>query len=237
MGWLSDLGNNALGTVNSIVNPVLSVGKSLFKGLEDFIPGIGDSKAQAEANRINQLEAQINREFQERMSNTAYQRATKDMRSAGINPMLAYMQGGASAPSGSQATVQSASKTGLFDAAMKATTGIGSLSQQRTALEQQKSMNESAIQLNATTAAKNVADAQRTREETKGLGKKASEGELWDKFYKKINSVLDSSAKDQSSMYNKMNKHNEMARELMNKSSNKKLKDVMMSPSPFPIHH
>lgn len=38
--------------------------------------------------------------FQERMSNSAYQRATKDMRQAGINPMVAFQQGGASTPSG-----------------------------------------------------------------------------------------------------------------------------------------
>ena len=43
------------------------------------------------------------------MSNTAYQRAVEDMRKAGLNPILAYAQGGASTPGGSGATITGAS--------------------------------------------------------------------------------------------------------------------------------
>jgi len=50
---------------------------------------------------FNSAEALANREFQREMSNTSYQRAVKDMMASGLNPMLAYSQGGASTPSGS----------------------------------------------------------------------------------------------------------------------------------------
>lgn len=59
--------------------------------------------------QFNSAEAQKARDFNEFMSNTAYQRATNDMKLAGINPMLAASQGGASNPGGPSASAGTAS--------------------------------------------------------------------------------------------------------------------------------
>lgn len=75
---------------------------------------------QAELTReFNADEAEKNRLYQTQMSNTSYQRAMTDMKEAGLNPILAYSQGGASTPSGSSASAGAASGTGTRVEAFK----------------------------------------------------------------------------------------------------------------------
>lgn len=81
------------------LSPLASIAGPLIGGL------IGQS-SQENTNQANMQLAQNQMEFQERMSSTAYQRAVKDMQAAGLNPMLAYQQGGASSPSGAAIALQ-----------------------------------------------------------------------------------------------------------------------------------
>jgi len=116
MGFLGSIGD-ALGDAFSdkglIGGAIGSAGLGPVGGLLGFNVGSG-MEARDEARWAAEKQFQSNSwlqkeqmQFQERMSSTAYQRAVEDMKKAGINPMLAYAQGGSSSPAGGSAHVDS----------------------------------------------------------------------------------------------------------------------------------
>jgi hypothetical protein len=77
------------------------------------IGGIGSYMGQQSANQANAAQSQNQMDFQERMRSTSYQTAVEDMKKAGLNPMLAYQQGGAGNQAGASAQMQSSLGAGI----------------------------------------------------------------------------------------------------------------------------
>jgi len=108
-----------MGLFDGLTN-VLSEGVSnvLAKPMEFLTPvlgAVGSHIGQQSANNANQAyfqqgnafnasQSQAQMDFQERMRKTQYQTAVEDLKAAGLNPMLAYTQGGAGVPSGSSSS-------------------------------------------------------------------------------------------------------------------------------------
>lgn len=129
-------------------------------------------------NAANAQQAQLNRDFQERMSSTAYQRGMTDMRAAGLNPILAYQKGGASSPGGAQAAMTTPH---VENVAQNAVSTAMQLKRNVAEVQnlQQTNRNLQATEKNiATDTALKEASAARTMSEDRILGYKLSPAQL-----------------------------------------------------------
>lgn len=103
------------------------------------------SAQEEKANIASAYESQKNREFQERMSNTAHQREIADLKKAGLNPILTGKYGGSSTPSGSMAQMQKG------DISKTASTITSAVAQSRLSSAQIANLNASTEKTNAET--------------------------------------------------------------------------------------
>lgn len=82
------------------------------RNIEMWQHSLNFNAGQAEISREwSADQAHDSRMFQKRMSSTSYQRAMADMQRAGLNPMMAYSQGGAGGAPGAMGTSSAASAT------------------------------------------------------------------------------------------------------------------------------
>lgn len=82
-------------------------------------------RGQQETNAANAAMANRQMEFQAGQTGTAYQRGTADMQAAGLNPMLAYSQGGAGSGSGASAVMGNEMGAGVSSGLQAAQTLAG----------------------------------------------------------------------------------------------------------------
>ncbi len=105
--------------------------KALAGPVSGLLGGLLSDKGQRQANQQNLAIAREQMAFQERMSSTAYQRATKDLSAAGLNRILA-LGSPASSPSGATAIMQNP-KARTGEGISKATTSaLNAMQQQAT---------------------------------------------------------------------------------------------------------
>lgn len=156
---------------------IIGTGLDVFLGTPGVFSGIGSSldseKSQGDANQANLANAREVMAFQKEMSSTSYQRAVKDMQAAGLNPMLAYSQGGASTPTGSLAApVQNTAAVGVSSAAqqMQAVSAAQGVLQSRAATDQAKAtadkLRSETLENSVNTAAK-LAETKQREADTK----------------------------------------------------------------------
>lgn len=130
--------------------------------------GSGLTSAEVQQNAWNSQEAAINRDWQEQMDATKYQRQTQDMVAAGLNPAMLY--GGTSSPSALSGSAASGGDAGSPSAGMMdsilnvifASQRLKNLKAEERNIESQSNKNDADAELARSNREKSIADTRLT---------------------------------------------------------------------------
>jgi cysteinyl-tRNA synthetase len=118
-------------------------------------------------NAFSAAEAQKNRDWQEEMRKTQYQTAVGDLKAAGLNPMLAYTQGGAGTPSGATASATGNPKMeNNIGSAADAFFAAQNTTADTMLKNSQQDVNSAQAEVGRTQALKNIADEAKSNQDT-----------------------------------------------------------------------
>lgn len=104
-------------TANNLQTGTWSLAQGM-NAMSNLAANLGNLWSQTSARRYNSAEAKAQRDWQEHMAGTAYQRTMADMKKAGLNPILAAQNGATSAGSGATASTSHGQFSAMTSAAV-----------------------------------------------------------------------------------------------------------------------
>ena len=135
------------GILSAVTSPVASLGSALVGAAGSYFGTTSANQANTDiANAANQQSLANQQQNQDWLANqraTQYQTAVTDLKAAGLNPMLAYTQGGAGTPSSSPAQVHlpAPRQNAMGNAVSSAQQGIQSMNAILTAEQSRAQIN------------------------------------------------------------------------------------------------